>query len=741
MFHWKKILIVMCNCFALLSAIYGQNTHVRVVDAKTGDPIPFAHVCFFGLNDQSEIYRVTNDNGFVNAELKGQIKLAISYVGYQALIDTINAGSTHTISLSPSVFNMDEVVVTAQYTPQRIDKSIYKVKLISRKQIENKGANNLPDLLGSELNMRVSQDGALGSSLSLQGLSGEHIKFLVDGVPVIGRMNGNIDISQLNLYNVDHIEVIEGPMSVVYGSNALAGVINIITKENINGKLRGNLNTYAESVGVFNLDGMLTFNRKKNSFSVSGGRNYFGGYSDNENLRSQRWKPKIQYNADAYYLLNSERLKLKISANYFNENLWNKGNLLPPYYEFAFDNYFITNRLTARTDLSIDLNKNRFFTFLAAYSYYDRRKESYFKDMTTLEEQLTKNSSDQDTTLFNSFMSRGTYSKSNKKSQLNYQLGYDINLETGKGKRITGREQFIGDYAAYLSVQYEPWSILSIQPGIRYIYNTRYNAPLVYSLNAKWDILEQLSARASYSTGFRAPSLKELYLYFVDVNHNISGNENLKAEESQNINFGLNYFRENKKHYYGMEASIFYNNIKNIITLAVVKGDLYTYINVDKYITQGFQLNLKYKFYPNIEIKVGLSETGRYNSLSGQISGAKKFVYTSDVVSDIHYNIMKYNLTFSLYYKYSGEIPQFYLDENNDVIEGYISDFNTMDFSIQKGFFGNKFHITTGLKNIFNNTVIPAVGGSGGVHTGGGSSYAIGWGRTAFIKLSYNFLK
>ncbi|MFC2106766.1 TonB-dependent receptor plug domain-containing protein [Bacteroidota bacterium] len=712
------------------------------MDSKTGDVIPFAHVCFFGLDDQSEKYRVTNDEGFVNAELKGQIKVAISFVGYQALIDTIEGGSTHTLELVPSVFNMNEVVVTAQYTPQRIDKSIYKVKLISRKQIEYKGANNLPDLLGSELNMRVSQDGALGSSLSLQGLSGEHIKFLIDGVPVIGRMNGNIDISQLNLYNVDHIEVIEGPMSVVYGSNALAGVINIITKENKNGKIRGNLNSYAESVGVFNLDGLLAFNKKKHSISVSGGRNFFGGFSDNKSLRSQRWKPKIQYNTDAYYLFNSNKVKFKISANYFNENLWNKGNLQPPYYEFAFDNYYITNRLTARTDLSVDLNKNRFFSFLAAYSFYGRRKESYYKDMTTLEEQYSINSSDQDTTRFDSYMTRGTYSKSDKKSPFNYQMGYDINLETGSGKRITGKEQFIGDYAAYLSVQYEPLSIISVQPGIRYIYNTRYNAPLVYSLNAKLDILEQLSARASYSTGFRAPSLKELYLYFVDVNHNIRGNEDLKAEESQNINVGLNYFRENKKHYYGMEANIFYNNINNIITLAVVKGDIYTYINVDKYITQGFQFNVKYKFYPNIEVKVGLSETGRYNSLSSQISGSKKFVYTTDFITDLHYNILKYNLTFSLYYKYSGEIPQFYLDENNNVLEGYISDYNTMDFSIQKGFFGNKFQVTTGLKNIFNNTVIPAVGGSGGVHSGGGgTSYAIGWGRTAFIKLSYNFLK
>ena len=82
--------------------------------------------------------------------------------------------------------------------------------------------------------MTITQDPALGSSLKIKGLSGNNVKILIDGVPVIGRMGGNIDLSQLNLYNIDHIEMVEGPMSVMYGSDALAGAINIITKENRN---------------------------------------------------------------------------------------------------------------------------------------------------------------------------------------------------------------------------------------------------------------------------------------------------------------------------------------------------------------------------------------------------------------------------------------------------------------------------------------------------------------------------
>ena len=68
--------------------------------------------------------------------------------------------------------------------------------------------------------------------MSVQGLSGENVKILIDGVPVVGRLNGNVDLSQINLTNIERVEIVEGPLSVNYGTNALAGTINLITKKN-----------------------------------------------------------------------------------------------------------------------------------------------------------------------------------------------------------------------------------------------------------------------------------------------------------------------------------------------------------------------------------------------------------------------------------------------------------------------------------------------------------------------------
>jgi outer membrane receptor for ferrienterochelin and colicins len=190
-----------------------------------------------------------------------------------------------------------------------------------------------------------------------------------------------------------------------------------------------------------------------------------------------------------------------------------------------------------------------------------------------------------DTTSIDSWNGRLVFARNKVDSKFNFQSGIDINTESGKGERITGGEQSIADYAAFFSVKWDPWKPLSIQPGLRFIYNTKYQAPLVYSLSVKWDIYSGLSARGSYSKGFRSPSIKELYLYFVDVNHNVQGNPDLQAEQSNNFNLVLQYGIENRKTAWSTELTGFYNVIDNGITLAQSTGTLYTYINVDKFKT------------------------------------------------------------------------------------------------------------------------------------------------------------
>ena len=740
MFKSVKLILIMLFVGFVLHG-QSQQAGIWLKDQRNNEAIAFAHVLFKPFDGSKSLTGLTDMKGYTANPLITSGIFTISYVGYHTFTDTIQPGESRQVMLRSMSINMDEVVVTGQYTPQAVDKSIFRVKVIGAREIDQKASNNLNELMATELNIRSMNDGALGSRITLQGLGGEHIKFLIDGVPVIGRMNGNIDLNQLNLYNVGHVEIIEGPMSVIYGSNALAGVINIITKENNYTSLQTNAEAYTESVGVYNVNANISLKKNRWSGSLAGARNFFGGFSVVDTSRSKRWKPKRQYNTDASLAYTYRELQARITASYFNEMLLDKGNLLSPYFETAFDNHFITNRFTTKADVKTRLFKDRYLNVLASYAYYDRVKNNYFVDLTTLDKQLTLNPEDQDTSSFDQYLLRAEFSKSTENSAFNYQLGIDLNYETGAGKRILDKEQALGDYAAFLSVKIKPALRLMLQPGLRYSYNTKYKAPLVYSLNARYELAEALSLRASYAKGFRAPSLKELYLEFVDVNHNIRGNENLEAEDSQNLNFSLRYNHEKPTYDYGAELSIFYNNINNSISLATLDAtsSLYTYVNVDQMITQGYQLNFNNRVYPWLEIKLGAGQTGR-NQIFDQLPD-NEMVWSTDVMTQLNYLWRKTDLRFNVFYKYNGEYPEVFSGADDQVFKTTISAFHTMDLSISRQFWKNNITLQAGVKNLFDNTNIDIKGdtGSGGIHTDGGTSSPVGWGRTFFVRLNISF--
>lgn len=725
------------------SRMSAQDAQLWLKDAKNGEAVPFAHVMMQERGKSESKTFVSDLDGKVRVVSREPLVFTVSALGYRLFSDTLKPGSKKIIQLEPLVYNMDEVVVTGQFTPEAVDKSIFKVKVIGLKQVEQKASTNLGELMAGELNIRSSMDGALGSKITMQGLGGEHIKFLIDGVPLIGRMNGNIDLGQLNLQNIKQIEVIEGPMSVIYGSNALAGVINIITGDNPYSTISVQTNAYTESVGVYNFSMDGSFKKNRWTSGIAAARNFFDGFDQIEDQRSMRWKPKRQYTSDAHLGYTSTKLKAKTAVSYFNEMLQDKGNLLRPYYETAFDNYFQTNRFSAKFDAQAPVAKDRFINVLASYSYYNRIKNTYFVDLTTLEKNLTMNGSDQDTSVFGQYLLRAEFSKSTTQSRFNYQFGIDLNQETGAGKRMLDERQQIGDYAAFLSLKLQPTPLLMLQPGLRYGFNTKYNAPLVYSLNLKWDLREELSLRASFAKGFRAPSLKELYLEFVDVNHNIRGNENLKAENSKNINLALSYHHEKKTYDYGADLSFFYNKINNSITLATLSYDsaLYTYVNLNRMITQGYQLSFHNRLYPWFELKAGVGHIGRRQITDG--AAAVKMIYSTDIMANLSLLWRKIDLRFDVNYKYNGAYPEVFVNSDGAIFRSLMDAYHSLDANVSRSFLGQRLTVQFGAKNLFGNTNILIRGDSqGGIHSGAGDGSApVAWGRTFFVRAAYRFQK
>ncbi len=737
--------VLILTILTVSSAVSAQHTaSIKLVDKVTGEPLPFAHLCFENKTSGIETFQVTDTHGKANQEIKGPTTVAISMMGYKTLLDTLSGGGSYTYKLEPTVFDMDEVVVTAQIKPKKADNSIYKVNVINNLKIKEKAANNLSDLLSGELNFRITQDAALGSGLTLNGLKGEHVKILIDGVPVIGRMNGNIDLGQLNLNNVDHIEVIEGPMSVQYGSNALAGAINIITRENTRNKVTAGVQTYFESVGVYNADATVSLNRKKHSVSLNGGRNFFGGYPRTEGIRTSLFKPKEQYFGDLYYLYHSADTRLKADVRLFRETILWKGTPGAIGYGRALDSYFYTNRGTGKLFFGQKTGEHSRLDIVAAFAAYNRTKETYVNDLTRLEKTLSPNNSLQDTTSFGDYISRGTWSFDGPSGWFGLQAGYDINVENGTGKRILNNKQQIGDYALFTTMNFILSPKFEFQTGFRYAYNTKYDAPFVPSLNLKYSLNKKLSLRASYVRGFRAPSLKELYLEFVDINHNILPSPDLKAENSHNINLSGNYKFDIGKSFFDFELNGFYNQIENSIQLTIVdparETPVYGYVNVDGYRTSGGSLKLSYRLHPRFEVSLGESAINHYYYYTGENGRAEDDAMSYEFTANMKYNLFKSDFVLSAFYKYTGKYPQL-AEMGDDIHFATIDAYHTMDITLNKSFLARRLTIGTGVKNLFNVTNVFSGGASAEPHGGAGGSTPVSWGRTYFVRLAYNFAK
>lgn|SRR5690554_278083 len=680
-----------------------------------------------------------------------------SYIGFENTKDTIYQGINKVLYLTPKDYLINDVVITAQYAPTSIDKSIHKVNVISRQKIENMAAVNVKDVLSNELNIRISQDNILGAGLSLQGMSGQNVKILIDGVPVIGRMDGQIDLSQINLSNVERIEIVEGPLSVNYGSNALAGTINIISGTEYKEKLSVGLEAYSENIGTYNLEARTAFKLAENhAMQILFGRNYFDGWSPTDDFlpsfkaqkadssRSKQWNAKEQYFGSLQYHFNYKDLLFSYKGEFFDEKISNLGLPRRSTISFiAFDDYYKTKRIDNALFMRGKLNDNWRINWLAAYNDFERVKEARRKDLVTLESNLipvSQYSDIQDTSKFNLITSRASISSTKDSSWINYEIGYDINIENAEGKRIENGAQQIGDYAAFVSTEINITDAILLRPALRYSYNTEYNAPLTPSINLKYAEKNSI-LRLSYAKGFRAPSLKELYFNFDDVNHSLFGNPELKAERSDNYSASIQQKFLVKEVLLKAEIAAFYNKIYDQISLAqsnIETGDTMLYFNVDENQTKGLNLNFSV-LYNNLQLNLGASYIGRYNRLADE-NPIDEFSYSTEFKANVSYELKKPQMTISIFAKHQGELPGFGYNNNEEVIMQTIEGYQMVDATIAKHFLNHRLKMAVGCKNILNVQNIKS-SITGGAHTGGGGTVPIGTGRTVFMKLGYHFSK
>jgi outer membrane receptor for ferrienterochelin and colicins len=215
---------------------------------------------------------------------------------------------------------LQEVILTATRTARQLSSLPLPVTLISKKKIMQSGTIRLNEILNEQTGIITVSDESGFEGVQIQGIASDYILILIDGVPLVGRSAGNFDLSRLTVGNIKQIEVVKGPSSSLYGSEALGGVINIITEKPKTEKLEGNI---SYRIGRFtqqdiNLD--IKQRIKKFRYAFFANRFSSQGYDLNPEVEGQTVSPFENYtlNGRVFYDFN-EKLSLFSSTRFYDQ--------------------------------------------------------------------------------------------------------------------------------------------------------------------------------------------------------------------------------------------------------------------------------------------------------------------------------------------------------------------------------------------------------------------------------------
>ena len=318
---------------------------------------------------------------------------------------------------------LNEVIVTGQYKPQSAKSSVYQVRTISKERILQQGATKLQDVLNNELNIRFSQDLSTGGSdITMLGLKGQNVKILIDGLPMTGRQgtSNEININQVDINSIERIEIVEGPMSVVYGADALAGVINIITRKTaaagftVMAKVQEETigNEYGIKQGIHNQYAGFTWKKHAWEAGASFTHNFFGGWKDTAVDRELVWHKKDQRIANGFIGYSKGKWAIRYRLDGLDEIITNPGNFLFRQQDsgdtLANDQEYLTRRLMHQLHSSYYVSNNLNFQLQSSYTTYSRQVFSTTVSKETGAVRLDRGEGRQSTVHFKGFTLRGS---------------------------------------------------------------------------------------------------------------------------------------------------------------------------------------------------------------------------------------------------------------------------------------------------------------------------------------------
>ena len=520
--------------------------------------------------------------------------------------------------------NGDSVVVTATRSERKLSNITVPVTIVNAKTIQQNGSLRLTDILREQTGLTLTS--GFGAGVQLQGLNPDYTIILINGEPLVGRTAGVLDLNRVALGNIKKIEIVKGPSSSLYGSEAMAGVINIITDVSTSIPLQASLR-----YGTYNtLDANINHTLASKKLFYQGFYNYYttDGYSIRPNSNNRVTTPISRLTTSQQFKYNlSSNTHLVFNTRLTDENI--KSNI-------AVSNGGITtysNGNEHNTDVNFTGSLNHRFSNDLKTSF-----RTYLTNYVSNQDLLTLSGAPYSDLLNHLFQRVENQTDWNVSKKLTAIVGAGAVWEGVKSSRYDSEKVRKSNTIQYGFTQWEwtPITKLILIGGVRFDQNASYASAWSPKLSMLYKLNKQHKLKLSIGQGFKAPDFRQLYLDFTNAaagNYSVFGSaeaqkvigqlnslgqigtlysnyyllKSLQPESSTGIHFSWDW-EPNPKTFISVQA--FRNDIKNLIEVqqvgSYVSGaQIFSYLNIGRAFTNGVEVESKYQLNSNWSLSGG----------------------------------------------------------------------------------------------------------------------------------------
>lgn len=644
----KKIRGLFLSFLLLLISISAFSQHKTMISGKVlsteKTTVDFATVYLKGTNYGG----TTNEEGIYHLQAPaGEYTLVVSAIGYKTVEKPVKLmrgeRTKMNVVISPQATELDEVVVVSNGVT-RLKRSAFNAVALDTKALQN-STQNLSEALAQAPGMKIRESGGVGSDMQLMmdGFTGKHIKIFIDGVPQEG-VGSSFGLNNIPVNYAERIEVYKGVVPVGFGTDAIGGVINIITKKNRNkwfldaSYSYGSFNTHKSYVN-FGQTFRSGLTYEINVFQNYSDNNYYVDTPVKDFTTGAINKKKIEHVKRFHDTYHNEavigkigfvdkkwadRLMFGFTYSHMYKDIqtgvrqevvfggkYRKGYSIMPSLDYRKRDFFVRG-----LDVVLTANYNKNMTNNVDTSSYEYNWRGEMRPLRMPGEQSYQNTrSDNNnwngtltanyrigkahTFTFNHVINafrRSNQSLLNEDSEANAipketrknisGLSYRLMLTEHWNLSVFGKyyNQFIAGPVATSSAQDD------------YIRTTNSVSAMGYGAAGTYFILKSLQAKLSYEKAYRLPTNEEM---FGDEDLE-TGDISLRPENSDNVNLNLSYNETFGKHSVYVEGGLIYRNTKDYIqrNISDLSGGKYgaTYVNHGRVETKGYNISVRYGF-------------------------------------------------------------------------------------------------------------------------------------------------